>query len=81
MNYINIASKKINHFNSKMADSNYLNIHLFIQTIQALNIIHFSPTLNPIRPSPLMTVQVVNKSRNFDGEVSMDSILTLGHLH
>ena len=27
MNYINILSAKINHFNSKMADSNYSDIH------------------------------------------------------
>ena len=43
MNYINILLAKINHFNSKMADSNYSDIRSFtIQTIRALNIVFVS---------------------------------------
>ena len=43
MNYINVLLAKINHFNSKMADPNYLDICSFYHsTIRALNFIFVS---------------------------------------
>ena len=45
MNYINISLAKINHFNSKMADSNYSDIHSLyhLNSLSTKYCIRFSP--------------------------------------
>ena len=48
MNYINVLLAKINHFNRKMADSNYSDIRSFyhLNYLSTKFHIHFSPINN-----------------------------------
>ena len=67
MNYINILLAKINHFNSKMAYSNYLDIRSFYHsTIRALNIIFVSALigsmLEQVRNLVVIKISVVTIS-------------------